>query len=82
MRGTKSNRQGIGAMIKLTSGSGRTQWNRVTTAVGYASSSEAAAHFGLGAEGAVKELEIRWPSGIVQKVTVPKVDAYLDVVEP
>ena len=82
LRGTKSNRQGIGAMIRLTGGSGRTQWNRVTTTVGYASSSEAAAHFGLGAEGAVKELEIRWPSGVVQKVAVPKVDAYLDVVEP
>jgi len=82
LRGTKSNRDGIGAMVKVTDGKGRTQWNRVTTAVGYASASEPVAHFGLGEETAVQEVEVRWPSGVVQKVAGPKVDGYLEIVEP
>jgi enediyne biosynthesis protein E4 len=82
LRGSKSNRDGIGALVQLTGASGRKQWNRMTTAVGYASASEAVVHFGLGTEEAVKELEIRWPSGVVQRIAEPKVDGYLLVVEP
>ena len=48
LRGTRSNRQGLGAMVRVTAASGRKQWNRVTTAVGYASSSDPALVFGLG----------------------------------
>lgn len=82
LRGTKSNRDGLGALIRVETPSGKVQWNRATTAVGYASSSSKDVHFGLGAESAVKSVEIRWPSGVVQKVDVSAVDRYLTVTEP
>ena len=47
LRGTKSNRDGIGARIKVVTKSG-TQYNHMTTSVGYASSSDGPVHFGLG----------------------------------
>ena len=50
LEGTKSNRDGIGATVKLTGESGRVQYNHATTAVGYASSSDKRVHFGLGAD--------------------------------
>jgi hypothetical protein len=45
--GTRSNRDGIGAMVLMAMAAGE-QWNRVRTAVGYASSSDRIVHFGLG----------------------------------
>jgi hypothetical protein len=81
LEGTKSNRSAIGASVRLVSGSGQEQWNHVSTAVGYASSSEPAVHFGLGAETKVKRLEIRWPSGTTQEITDPAVDRVLAVRE-
>ena len=82
LRGTRSNRDGIGAMVKITTAAGRVQWNRVTSAVGYASASQLPVHFGLGRERVVTAVEIRWPAGGVQKLTGPAVDRYVDVVEP
>jgi hypothetical protein len=82
LRGRAGNRDGLGAQLHLVSGSGKQQWNSVTTAVGYSSASPAVAHFGLGSEAAVKELEVRWPSGKVQRVPVAAVDRYLVVEEP
>ena len=64
--GSKSNKVGIGAQIRITTEDGRSQWNEVTTAVGYASSSDSRVHFGLGPNRRIKEIEIRWPSGIRQ----------------
>jgi enediyne biosynthesis protein E4 len=66
LQGTKSNRDGIGAKIKITSDSGQVQHNHVTTAVGYASASDKRVHFGLGAARRIREIEIRWPSGHTQ----------------
>jgi hypothetical protein len=66
LEGTKSNRMGIGARVKLTAADGSVQYNHVTTAVGYASSSDSRVHFGLGASAAAKEIEVLWPSGIRQ----------------
>jgi hypothetical protein len=65
LEGTKSNRDGIGAAAKVVTAAG-TQYNHMTTSVGYASSSHGPVHFGLGAENKAKLVEIRWPSGIVQ----------------
>src|SRR5579871_408353 len=65
LQGTKSNRDGIGARIKVVAKSG-TQYNHMTTSCGYASSSAGPVHFGLGANAAADLVEIRWPSGIVQ----------------
>jgi hypothetical protein len=79
--GTKSNRDGIGTKIKLTSESGRVQHNHVTTSVGYASSSDKRAHFGLGADRRIREIELRWPSGKVQVVRDVAADQILKVRE-
>jgi hypothetical protein len=72
----------IGAQIKLTTTDGAMQWNEVTTAVGYASSSDPRVHFGLGNNTAVKEIEIRWPSGIRQVLRDQPVDQILKIEEP
>ena len=64
--GTKSNRMGLGAQIRITGEDGRKQWNHVTTAVGYGCASDSRVHFGLGASKTVSEIQIRWPSGIRQ----------------
>lgn len=80
--GTKSNRMAIGAQIRLTTEDGKSQWNEVTTAVGYASSSDSRVHFGLGSHRRVKEIEIRWPSGTRQVLQSPGIDRILPVQEP
>ena len=80
--GHKSNRDGIGAVMKLTTGSGRTLYNHLTTSVGFMSSSDKRVHFGLGAETGISSLEIKWPSGIVQTLKDLKADQILRVDEP
>ncbi len=82
LRGYKSNRDGIGATIKVTTGSGRMLYNHVTTSVGFMSSSDRRAHFGLGDETKIDHVEIRWPSGIVQRLDHPAADRILKVDEP
>jgi enediyne biosynthesis protein E4 len=67
LEGTKSNRDGIGARIRVVAG-GKAQFNQVSTASGYASSSAGPMHFGLGAATRADEVQIRWPSGIVQEL--------------
>ena len=80
--GTKSNRMAIGAQIHITTEDGHSQWNEVTTAVGYASSSDSRVHFGLGANKHIKTMEIRWPSGVRQVVNDPAIDRVLTIEEP
>jgi hypothetical protein len=81
LRGTKSNRDGIGARIKLVTESG-SQYNHMTTSVGYASSSDGPVHFGLGADTRAETIEIHWPSGIVQTLQNVNADRVLNVTEP
>lgn len=80
--GIKTNRMGIGAQIHITTEDGYSQWNEVTTAVGYASSSDNRVHFGLGANKHIKTMEIRWPSGARQVVSDPPIDRVLTIEEP
>jgi len=80
--GTKSNRMGIGAQIHITTSDGRSQWNEVTTSVGYASSSDSRVHFGLGDNHRLRDVEIRWPSGIKQTLHDLAVDRVLTIEEP
>jgi len=80
--GTKSNRMGIGAQVRITTDDGHSQWNEVTTSVGYAASSDSRVHFGLGASARVKELEVRWPSGIRQVLRDVQADRIVIVEEP
>ncbi len=80
--GSKSNRMGIGAQIHITTDDGRQQWNEVTTAVGYTSASDSRLHFGLGQSLHIKDLEIRWPSGIKQTLHNVAADRILTIEEP
>jgi enediyne biosynthesis protein E4 len=79
--GHKSNRDAIGAVVKLTTGKG-SQWAVVTTTGSYLSSSDKRVNFGLGTETAAQSIEIRWPSGILQTLKNVKADQYLTVNEP
>jgi hypothetical protein len=82
LRGTRSNRDAIGAQLELRLASGRTLYNHVATSVGFMSSSDKRVHFGLGAESRIASLRIRWPSGKVQNLTGVAVDRVLHVEEP
>jgi enediyne biosynthesis protein E4 len=77
LTGTKSNRDGIGAEVRIGS-----QVNSVSSAVGYASSSLFGVHFGLGGLAVVPRVEIRWPSGLRQVLENVQADQVLRVVEP
>jgi hypothetical protein len=65
--GTMSNRDGIGCRVKVVSASGVSQYFTVNTAVGYLSSSDKRLLVGLDHDATAKLVEIRWPSGAVQK---------------
>ncbi len=80
--GTRSNRMGIGAQVRIISEDGSSQWNEATTAVGYACSSDSRVHFGLGANTRIKEIEIHWPSGIRQVIRGVAANQILTVEEP
>ncbi len=79
--GTKSNRDGIGAQVKISTPAGD-QFATVTTASSYESSSDKHVHFGLGREESVRDIEIRWPSGIHQTIENARADQILTVTEP
>lgn len=81
LTGAHSNRDAIGAIVKVQTGASM-QINRVTTSVGYASSSDLTVHFGLGSSTRVDRLDIEWPSGIQQSLKDVAPDRYLEVREP
>ncbi len=68
LTGAGSNRRGIGASVRLTSPSGE-QRRTVRSGSSYASQSELALTFGLGADPMVETLEVTWPSGVTQRFT-------------
>jgi hypothetical protein len=80
LRGIKSNRDGIGARIKVVTKAG-SQYNHQTSSVCYASSSLGPVHFGLGSESKVQKVEMTWPSGIVQTLENVDADQILKVTE-
>jgi hypothetical protein len=80
--GTKSNRMGIGARIRITTDDGRMLYNEASTSTGYAASSDPRVHFGLGSCRLIKEIEIRWPSATRQLMHDVTVDRILEVIEP
>jgi hypothetical protein len=81
LRGTRSNRGGIGAEVTLTSGSGRRQYGMVTTTASYQSAQDRRLFFGIGKERAIRKVEIAWPSGTKQTILNPPVRKILTVVE-
>jgi hypothetical protein len=82
LTGHKSNRDSIGAKIKLTTPSGRVLYNHVSVSVGFMSSSDRRVHFGLGQETRAASLEVRWPGGAIQNLTDVPADQILQVEEP
>jgi hypothetical protein len=72
--GTKSNRDGIGARITLKVGS-RMLVNEVRSGSSYISNSDMRVHFGLGTAAKVDWIEIRWPSGLIERFADLGVDA-------
>jgi hypothetical protein len=78
--GHKSNRDGMGAVIKVVSACGQ-QWVTVTTAGSYLSSSDSRAHFGLASCAKAQSVEIHWPSGIVQTIKDVAADRIVKVDE-
>jgi hypothetical protein len=81
LTGHKSNRDGIGAMVKLTTAHGA-QWVTATTSSGYLSSSDPRVHFGLGDCPVADSIQIQWPSGISQTLTNVNGDRQIQVDEP
>jgi enediyne biosynthesis protein E4 len=78
--GVKSNRDGIGARVRIATAGGE-QFATVTTASSYESSSDKRLHFGLGSADSVREIEIRWPSGIRQTLKDLRCDQILTITE-
>jgi len=81
LTGHKSNRDGIGALVKLTTAQG-SQWVTATTSSSYLSASDPRVHFGMGDSAVASSIEIHWPSGIVQTLTNVKGDQQIQVDEP
>jgi hypothetical protein len=77
LQGTRSNRDGIGALIRIGS-----QTAEMTTALGYASSADWGVHFGLGPMTRIPRIEIRWPSGVPQTLSNVEADRTLTITEP
>jgi hypothetical protein len=69
-RGVKSNRDGIGAIVRVASRSGP-QWSMVRSGSSYASQSDLVQTFGFGQDGAVSSLDVEWPSGVKDHIANP-----------
>jgi enediyne biosynthesis protein E4 len=82
LRGTRSNRQGIGAVVTVVDHRGRAQSGICSTASSYQSASDRRVHFGLGDSKGAQRVEVRWPSGAVQVMTNVTADRILEIVEP
>jgi hypothetical protein len=79
--GHKSNRDAIGAKVKVSTPSGRDLYNHVTGSVGFLSTSDLRVHFGLGDEDHAS-VEIVWPSGSIQSLKDVRADRIMAVDEP
>ena len=82
LTGTKSNRMGIGAQFKLTTDDGAVQYDIASTSSGYAASRDPRVHFGIGQFKTVREVEIKWPSGVRQVLKDVPANRIQSVKEP
>ncbi len=79
--GKKSNRDGVGARIKITSG-GKVQTTQKKSTTGYLSQNDPRIHFGISKNDNVERIEIKWPSGKLQVLENVKANQILTVNEP
>jgi len=80
--GSVSNRDGLGAAIRIVSEEGPEQYALASSAGSYLSASDKRVHFGLGTSRRVRLLEITWPSGIVQRMNSLDANQIVTVHEP
>ena len=80
LRGTTSNRDGIGARVKITSG-GKSQVMQKRSTTGYLSQNDPRLHFGLNGQTVVEKIEIKWPSGKEQVIDNVKANQILEIRE-
>jgi hypothetical protein len=78
--GTKSNRDGIGAVVRVAAGSDK-QWKMLRSGSSYLAQSELVVTFGLGAQSKADSVEIQWPSGQVDKLANVKAGQTVTVQE-
>src|SRR5437588_5986459 len=78
--GTRSNRDGIGARISVFA-AGRMRVDEVRSGSSYLSNSDARVHFGLGQTNKIDFVQVRWPSGLVERFQQPPVDSIYEVKE-
>jgi enediyne biosynthesis protein E4 len=78
--GARSNRSGIGAVVRIESASGK-QWNMVRSGSSYCSQSDLAITFGLGADARATRVEVEWPSGVKQQFTDIAANQFLKIQE-
>ena len=78
--GVKSNRMAIGARVTVTTAD-TTQIDEVRGGGGYLSSNDTRLHFGLGMSASIKNLEVRWPSGLIQSFQNVGADAIYEINE-
>lgn len=81
LTGSTSNRDGIGARVKVTSG-GKTQTAQKKSTTGYLSQNDPRMHFGLAKNEIADRIEIIWPSGKLQTLENIKVNQILEIKEP
>jgi hypothetical protein len=81
LRGTLSNRYGVGATVRIESALG-VQARPLVLARGYMSSSEPMLHFGLGDDTVIRRMTVTWPSGHVQTFENLPADRRFTVTEP
>lgn len=81
LQGTRSNRDGLGALVRMRS-AGRTQVAIATQAASYQASNDRRVRFGLGSASSAEEIEIRWPSGVRQLLRGVAANRIVEVTEP
>jgi hypothetical protein len=82
LRGTRSSRQGIGAIVTVLDDRGRTQSAVCSTASSYQSASDDRVHFGLDTATRATTIEVRWPNGTIQALKNVGVDRVVEISEP
>lgn len=81
LNGTTSNRAGIGARIIITTPDNKKQMRVISSHTGYGSCNSLIAHFGLKNQTSVSNIQIHWPSGIVQNVNAQNADQTITITE-
>jgi hypothetical protein len=81
LTGTRSNRDAVGALVRLYAGD-EVMVRQVHAAGGYLAQSSMVVHFGLGDRTKIDRVEVRWPGGLTQRIEAPEINAVIPLTEP